>query len=120
MSLKAAVESHRKAGPPSLTGSDVKSDITKITITAVELTGPEMNSPLKVEFKPPIKSIQPERGTISTYYPNLSSTRSLIKMYGDEERKLIGKSIRLLRIPRINPQTHQQTMGLQVMEEKRD
>lgn len=117
MSITQSINDHSKSGPPSLTGSDVRSDITKITITDAELTGPEFNSPLKLTFKPKIKSVQPERGEIETYYPNKTSTKSIVKMFGDNEKKLAGKSLKLVRLPRTNPTTGKQTMGLQVMEE---
>ena len=116
MSMGAALDKHKKAGPPSLTGSDVNSDVTKITVIGVEETNPEFNSPIKITFKPQMQSVDPKRGKIDTFYPNKSSVKSLIKMYGDDERNLIGETLKLVRIPRVNPTTGENTFGLQVME----
>ena len=117
MDLSQQINDHSKSGPPSLTGSDVKSDITKIQVLEVFETGAEFNSPFGLKFKPKIKSVQPERGELDTYYPNKTSAKSIVKMFGADSRKLIGKTLKLVRIPRTNPTTNKQTMGLQVMEE---
>ena len=116
-SANEAVDAKRKAGPPTLTGSDVSGPLLKLTLTAVEEAGEGINAVYKTTFKPPVKSKDKTRGTMDVFFLNLTNSRMMIKLHGDKPEKWIGKKITVVKTPVRNPQSGQDTAGLRISED---
>jgi len=104
------LESRRsgKAGA-LLKGSDVPADKTTITIVIEEVRqSPEdFSAPAIVVLKKPIYGK-------SAWAVNKTNLKMLIKLFGDNVEKLIGKKIKLVVITVQNPQTGEMVRSLAV------
>jgi hypothetical protein len=83
-----------------LNGSDIPVGTKTITIVIVEIReSPDgFNAPAIIYLKTPVFEK-------SAWAVNKTNMRTLIKVFGDDERKLIGKKVKLEVISVRNPQT---------------
>lgn len=114
-SATEATKKHSTAGPPTLTGSDVKGQTLAVTFTKVEESPEGWTAPLKAEFKPAVKSVQKDRGEITVIGLNKTNVKVLAGMFGDDYEKWSNKKVTFLKMPTNNPSTNQQTWGLRVI-----
>lgn len=116
MSDASEILSRRKSsGPPTLTGSDIKGMSVKITVVSAEESPTEWTAPIKVTFKPPVKSTDKTRGEINTIGLNKTNCKALIERFGPDTDKWKGKSFVLGKLTVNNPKTNNPTFGLRVM-----
>lgn len=114
-SASEAAKKRSKSGPPTLTGSDVRGTMLNLSIVSVEEAPEGWESPLVLTFKPPVKSLQSERGTIEKMGLNQTNTKTLVRLFGDDFTKWARKKITLGKVSANNPKTGKATSGLRVM-----
>jgi hypothetical protein len=109
-SLKTMLESRRSGQVGALLkGSDVPDGTTTITIVIAEVrqAPDEFNAPVIVTFK---KAVHGK----SAWAVNKTNLKMLIKLFGDNVEKLIGKKVKLVIITVQNPQTGDMVRSLAV------
>jgi hypothetical protein len=108
MSLKSIL-TKRSNGPALLNGSDVPVGTKSITImVAGTRESPEgFSAPAIIDFQKPVYSK-------SAWAVNKTNLKMLIKHYGEDENKLLGKKIKLEVISVRNPQTGEMVPSLTV------
>jgi hypothetical protein len=111
MATLSALLASRRSGQAGalLKGSDVPEGTTSITIVVegVRQAPDEFNAPGILAFKKPIYGK-------SAWSVNKTNLKMLIKLYGDNPEKLIGKKIKLIIITVQNPQTGEMVRSLAV------
>ena len=108
--LTVMLESRRSGQAGALLkGSDVPDGVTTITIVIAEIRqAPEdFNAPVIVVLKKPIYNK-------SAWAVNKTNLKMLIKLFGDNVEKLIGKKVKLVIITVQNPQTGEMVRSLAV------
>jgi len=108
--LTVMLESRRSGQAGALLkGSDVPEGTTTITIVIEEVRqSPEgFNAPIIVGLKKPIHGK-------SAWAVNKTNLKMLIKLFGDNPEKLIGKKLKLVVITVQNPQTGEMVRSLAV------
>lgn len=108
MSLQSML-AKRSNGPALLNGSDVPVGTKSITITvAGTRESPEgFSAPAIIDFKKPIYGK-------AAWAVNKTNLKMLIKHHGEDEKKLMGKKIKLEIISVRNPQTGEMVRSLAV------
>jgi hypothetical protein len=101
MNLKTMLD-NRSTGQAGalLNGSDVPAGTKSITIEVAGVReSPEgFNSPAIIDLKKPIYGKQ-------AWAPNKTNLKAIIKLFGDDDAKLVGRKIKLEIISVRNPQT---------------
>jgi hypothetical protein len=110
MSLKTMLDSRSTGEAGELLNSSDIPDGTKtvtIVVAGVRESPDGFNSPAIIDFKVPVfeKSAWPV---------NKTNMKMLIKLFGDDDRKLVGKKIKLEVIMVRNPQTGEVVPSLAV------
>lgn len=114
MSLKTMLAS-RSTGEAGelLTSSDIPAGTKTVTIVIAEIReSPKgFNAPAIIDFEKPIFGK-------SSWAVNKTNMKMLIKLYGDDETKLVGKKIKLEVIKVRNPQTGELVLSLAVADKQ--
>ena len=109
MSMKAMLENKNGGTGNLLKGSDVPSRIKSITITCAELReAPDGFT------APAIMDLKGEVYGATAWAVNKTNFKALIKHFGDDERKMVGKKIKLDIISVRNPQNGEVVPSLAV------
>jgi hypothetical protein len=108
MSLKKML-ANRINGPALLHGSDVPVGTKSISITVAGIReSPDgFNAPAIIDLKKPMYGK-------TALGVNKTNLKMLIKHFGEDETKLVGKKIKLEVVPVRNPQTGEMVPGLAV------
>jgi hypothetical protein len=110
ITLTKMLESRRSGQAGALLkGSDVPDGTTTITIVIAEVrqAPDEFNAPVIVVLKKPIHGK-------TAWAVNKTNLKALIKLFGDNGEKLIGKKVKLAIITVQNPQTGEMVRSLAV------
>jgi hypothetical protein len=112
MSLKRMLAS-RSNGPALLNGSDVPVGTESITITVAGIReSPDgFDAPAIVDLKKPVYEK-------SAWALNKTNLKAIIKDHGEDETKLVGKTIKLEIISVRNPKTGEMVRSLAVTPKK--
>jgi len=108
MSLKSMLDK-RSSGQSLLHGSDVPDGIKAFTIevAAIEPSPDGFDAPAIIRF------VKPVYGKLA-WAVNKTNMKMLIKLYGDDEKRLVGKKIKLEVTLVRNPQTGENVPSLAV------
>lgn len=109
-SLKVMLESRRSGQAGALLkGSDVPDGTTTITIVIEEVrqAPDEFNAPVIIGFKKPLYGK-------NAWAVNKTNLKTLIRLFGDNVEKLIGKKVKLVIVTVQNPQTGDMVRSLAV------
>ena len=114
MSLKTMLQS-RSTGEAGelLNSSDIPAGTKTVTVVVAEMReSPEgFNAPAIIDFEKPIFGK-------SSWAVNKTNMKMLIKLFGDDETKLVGKKIKLEVIKVRNPQTGEVVLSLAVADKQ--
>jgi hypothetical protein len=114
MTLSAMLKS-RSTGEAGelLNSSDIPAGTKTVTIVVADVReSPEgFNAPIIIDFVKPIFGK-------SSWAVNKTNVKMLIKLFGDDETKLLGKKIKLEVIKVRNPQTGEVVLSLAVADEQ--
>lgn len=95
-------------GANLLHGADVKKPQIEVTIVAAREAPATFKSPIILD----IEEVIPGKTAIAL---NVTNTRALAEMLGDDFYKWPGAKVTFARVPQRNPQTNVQTWGLAVV-----
>ena len=101
MTLSTMLKSHSSGEAGELINSSDIPDGTKtvtIVVAAIRESPDEFNAPAIIDFEKPVFGK-------SSWAVNKTNMKMLIKLYGDDETKLVGKRIKLEVIKVRNPQS---------------
>ena len=92
-----------------LNGSDIPDGIKSITIEVAGIReSPDgFSAPAIIDLKKPLYGK-------SAWAVNKTNMKALIKLFGDDEKQLVGKKIKLILISVLNPQTSEIVPSLAV------
>jgi hypothetical protein len=109
MSLKAMLDKRASQSGALLKGSDVPAGTRTITVEVAEVReSPEgFSAPVILDLKKPVHGK-------SAWAANKTNLKALIKLFGEDEQRLVGKKVKLEVITVHNPQTGELVPSLAV------
>lgn len=114
MSLQELLDKRAKGqGGALLHGSDIPPGTKSVTITVVAAReSPDgFEAPIILDFKPPINGK-------SSWAVNKSNSKMLMKLFGDDEKTLVGRKIRLEVVSVRNPKSGEIVRSLAVSQKQ--
>lgn len=105
-------------GPPALTADELKMDAGEVAVLTIAKVEPNVEVPQAGEAPRRVLVLRFKERPDNAFYCNKTSLKRLVKGFGEDEAKWVGKQLPLIASDQINPNSGEATVSLWVTDPK--